>query len=162
MMNTYTLLHLFWLMPLYLAFIVFQQLSVYTGTQKTYENGKTYNAEVIEFDIKQIAAQSNGYVVIRFKPEKGDAIERRLSLSIQMAQQIMDKALIPVRYLKGAYPEIVMIPTLELQKSIAMSNATFASLGLIITALISFFASRYALRVSREGAEKLVIERVDQ
>jgi hypothetical protein len=161
-MNKYLLLHLFWLMPLYLAFIVFQQLSVYNGTQKTYSDGATYNAEVVDFDIKQIAAQSNGYVVIRFTPDNGDPIQRRLSLSVQIAQQVMDQPLIPVRYLKGAYPEIVMIPAYELQRSIAMSNATFAGLGLLITALVAFFASRYAVKLNRKGAEQLLIERVDE
>ncbi len=161
-MNKFILLHLFWLMPLYLAFIVFQQLSVYTGTQKTYEAGTTYNADVVDFDIKQIAAQSNGYVVIRFTPDNAKPIERRLSLSVQIAQQVMDQPLIPIRYLKGAYPEIVMIPAYELQRSIAMSNTTFAGIGLLITALVAFFASRYAVRMSREGRKELVIERVDE
>ncbi len=160
-MNKYALLHLLWIFPLYLTFIVFQQVSVYTGTTKTYSNGETYNAEVIDFDIKQIAAQSNGYVVLKFQPNAGDEIEQRLSLSVQMAQQILNSAVVPIRYLKNGYPEIVMIPTYDLQKSISLSNTAFSGLGLLVTMIVCILISRFANKRMRLGAEEIIIERVD-
>ena len=160
-MNKYGFLHLLWIFPLYLAFIVFQQLSVFTGTSKTYSEGETYNAEVIDFDIKQIAAQSNGYVILKFTPSGENEIERRLSLSVQMAQQILNSAVVPIRYLENGYPEIVMIPTYDLQKSISLSNTAFAGLGLLVTFIVTIFISKFANKRLKEGAEVIIIERVD-
>ena len=74
-------------------------------------------ADVTDFDIKQIAAQSNGYVVITFPLPDGNQTERKLSLSIQMAQRIIDTQVIPIRYLEESWQPIVMIPTYELQKA---------------------------------------------
>lgn len=77
-MNKYRLLYLFWIAPAYLLFLVVQQGLVHKGTIDTYENGTTYMAEVIDFDIKQIAAQSNGYIVLRFEVDD-KILERKLS-----------------------------------------------------------------------------------
>ena len=82
---------------------------MYRGTIDTYNNG-SIAADVLDFDIKQIAAQSNGYVVLNFTTSTGENIEKRLSLSVQMAQQIMDIGVIPIRFQKNTYQEIVMIP----------------------------------------------------
>lgn len=162
MMNKYYFFYLLWLAPLYLLFLFFQQIAVFNGATKTYEEGETYVSEVIDFDIKQIAAQSNGYVVVRFQPKGGDMIERKLSLSIQMAQQILNTTSLPVRYLKGNYPEIVLMPIYELQKGIAYTNSFISALGFIIVLVIAFFASKFAGKRIREGEVELVIERIDQ
>lgn len=59
-MNNYKFLYLFWLLPLYIGALFFQQVSVYYGITDTYENGNSYTAEVVDFEFKQIAAQTNG------------------------------------------------------------------------------------------------------
>lgn len=159
-MNKYRLFYLIWLLPAYLIVIAGQQAMVYSGSIDTYNNGTTYLADVTDFDIKQIAAQSNGYVIIQFEAE-GEMIERRLSLSVQMAQQILESPTIPIRYQPGAFQEIVMIPTFKLQKSTSLFNLCIALLGVAATLTAAFFIQRYANRKLESGDETLVIERVD-
>lgn len=161
-MNNYRLLNFYWIVPAYLLFLVFQQGMVYKGSIDTYENGTTYLAEVTDFDIKQIAAQSNGYVDIRFEVD-GEVIERKLSLSVQMAQELMESSNIPIRYQPGAFQEIVLYPTFEIQKSTSLVNMSVAFLGLVVTVITGFFVNRYIRRkVTDENDEKFDIERVDE
>lgn len=160
-MNNYRLLYFFWIAPAYLLFLVIQQGLVYQGAIDTYENGETYLAEVTDFDIKQIAAQSNGYVDIRFEAE-GETIERKLSLSVQMAQELMESSNIPIRYQPGAFQEIVLYPTFEIQKSTSLVNMSVAFLGLIVTVISGFLVNRYIRRkIADENDEKFEIELVD-
>lgn len=157
----YRFLYLIWLLPAYLAFIIVQQGLVFTGTLDTYENGVSIAADVLEFEVKQIAAQSNGYVVISFVDPDGNQRERKLSLSIQMAQRVIDTQVIPIRYQAGKFQEIVMIPTYELQKSTSLSNMGVAFLGFAALAFFSFLCTRYANKKVLTGDHGLVIERVD-
>ncbi len=160
-MNKYRLLNLYWVVPAYLLFLVFQQGMVYKGAIDTYENGETYLAEVTDFDIKQIAAQSNGYIDIRFEAD-GEVIERRMSLSIQMAQELMESSNIPIRYQPDSFQEIVLYPTYQIQKSTSLVNMSVAFLGLVVTLIAGFLVNRYIRRkVADENDEKFEIEMVD-
>lgn len=153
------LLYFFWILPLYMGFITMQQITVHLGTLQTYEQGVSIAADVTDFDIKQIAAQSNGYVVINFPLPDGTQAERKLSLSIQMAQRIIDTQVIPIRYLEDSWQPIVMIPTYELQKSTSFLNAIIALIGFIITFTAAIFATKYIHRSKRENSD-IQIERV--
>jgi len=153
------LLYFFWILPLYMGFITMQQIMVHLGTLQTYEQGVSIAADVTDFDIKQIAAQSNGYVVINFPLPDGTQAERKLSLSIQMAQRIIDTQVIPIRYLEDSWQPIVMIPTYELQKSTSFLNAIIALIGFIITFTAAIFATKYIRRSKRENSD-IQIERV--
>ena len=157
----YRFLYLVWLLPGYLLFILIQQGMVYKGTIDTYEHGVSIAADVLDFDIKQIAAQSNGYVVITFQDPEGNIHKRKLSLSVQMAQRIIDTQVIPIRYQKDAFLEVVMIPTYELQKSTSLMNMGVAFIGILALGFASFLATRYASRKIRTGDEELIIERID-
>lgn len=157
----YRFLYLLWLFPCYLAFISIQQLNVYRGTIDTYKNGESIAADVMDFDIKQIAAQSNGYVVLNFTNADGDNIQRRLTLSVQMAQKIMDTGVIPIRYQENTYQEIVMIPVYEIQRSTSFMNMIIALIGTTILSVLCVFITRFANKRAEEGATELVIERVD-
>ncbi|MBD3615305.1 MAG: hypothetical protein HUJ22_01940 [Gracilimonas sp.] len=160
-MNKYRFLTLYWVVPAYLLFLIIQQGLVYQGSIDTYENGTTYLAEVTDFDIKQIAAQSNGYVDIKFEVDE-EVIERRLSLSIQMAQELMESSNIPIRYKKGNFQEIVLYPTFQIQKSTSFFNMSVAFIGFTVTVIFGFFVNRYIRRkVADENDEKFEIERVD-
>jgi hypothetical protein len=160
-MNKYRYLYFYWVVPTYLLFLVFQQALVYTGSINTYENGTTYLAEVTDFDIKQIAAQSNGYIDIRFEVD-GETIERRLSLSIQMAQALMESSNIPIRYQKGAIQEIVLYPTFNIQKSTSLFNIAVALIGLGVTLISGLLLNRYIKRkIANADDEKFEIDRVD-
>lgn len=132
------------------------------GILDTYDHGDSYIASVTDFDVKQIAAQTNGYVVLKFTTSEGFIIEEKLALPVQFAQVIMQSELIPIRYLDSSFNPIVIMPVYELQQSVIKVNIGVTSIGTIATLLISFFASRFALRRIRDGEESLEFERVDK
>ncbi|REL38284.1 hypothetical protein DYD21_06665 [Rhodohalobacter sp. SW132] len=160
-MNKYYFLFLIWLLPAYFLFQGGYQLLVYNGLNSTYENGESYVADVIDFDVKQIAAQTNGYVVLRFELQDGERVEERLALPVQMAQVIMESELIPVRYSSNSFNPIVMLPTYELQKSVVSVNMAVSFISLIAVLIVAFFVTRFALRRIRDGEEKIEIEQID-
>ena len=157
----YRLLYLVWLLPAYLLFIIIQQGLVYQGTIDTYENGVSIPANVLDFDIKQIAAQSNGYVILSFTAPDGEIIERKLSLSIQMAQRIIDTSVIPIRYVKGNFQDIVVIPMYDLQKTTSLSNMGVSFMGFLALIFVSVLVTRFASKKVSGNDEELIIERVD-
>ncbi len=157
----YRFLYLVWLLPAYLLFIIVQQALVYQGTIDTYESGESIAANVLDFDIKQIAAQSNGYVVISFTSPDGEPVERKLSLSIQMAQRIIDTSVIPIRYMKGNFQDIVMIPTYDLQKSTSLSNIGVAFMGFLALIFASVMMTRFANKKIANREDEYIIQRID-
>ncbi|WP_234572898.1 hypothetical protein [Rhodohalobacter sp. 614A] len=161
-MNKYYFTFLVWLLPAYFIFQCGYQIYTYVGIVSTYNDGTSYVAKVTDFDVKQIAAQTNGYVVLEFNTSDGETIERQLSLPVQFAQVIMDSEVIPIRYKEDSGKTIVMMPVFELQKKVIRVNIAVTTIGLIATLILSFFASRYALRKLKTGDEKLEIERIDE
>ena len=160
-MNRYQLIHLVWLLPLYfLSMHVYQWLTL-SGVDRTFDQGESYVADVIDFDVTQIAAQTSGYVVLGFQTDDGREIEQQLSLSVQMAQVIMDSERIPIRYLPGSFREIVIVSTYPLQRNVIRVNLGVTAIGMAATLIVALYASRYARRRSREGEQKLHIERTD-
>ncbi|WP_141239920.1 hypothetical protein [Aliifodinibius salipaludis] len=160
-MNKYKYLYLFWLLPAAFLFLTLHQGLVYYGIIDTYENGESYTAEVVEFELKQIAAQTNGYIVLRFTPGDNQEIERKLSLPVEMAGDLQDIRVIPIRYQPGDMQEIVLMPTFETQKSLIWTNALMAGVALLITFIIGLAAHRFANKKINEPEEEFVIERVD-
>lgn len=160
-MNNYKLLYLFWLLPLYLGSLLIQQVSVYYGIIDTYDNGDSYTAEVVEFEFKQIAAQTNGYIVVRFRTESGKEVEQKLSLPVEMAGNLQSARVIPVRYQPGSTQEIVLVPTFDIQKGLVLTNMGMATIGFLITFFIALYAHRHARRKMREGETEYIIERID-
>ncbi|PWN07265.1 hypothetical protein [Rhodohalobacter mucosus] len=160
-MTKYHSIYLIWLLPLYFLFQFGYQVATYQGISNTYSNGDSYLANVVEFDVKQIAAQTNGYVILKFSTDGGKTIEQKLTLPVQMAQAIMESEVIPIRYLEDSFKPIVMLPTYELQKSVIKVNFGVMGIGLIITVILSFFASRYAASKIKYGDREIEIERVD-
>ncbi len=134
---------------------------IFSGIQNTYDSGDSYIAEVTDFDVKQIAAQTNGYVVLKFTTSEGRIVEEKLALPVQFAQVIMQSELIPIRYLEASFNPIVIMPVYELQQSVIKVNIGVTSFGMIATLLISIYASRFAIRRIRDGEDNLEFERVD-
>lgn len=161
-MNRYKFLYLFWLLPAAFLFLIAQQSVVYMGVTDTYENGDSYTAEVAEFELKQIASQTSGYIVLRFETSDGSNIERKLSLPVEMAGQLQRIRVVPIRYQPGAWHEIVLMPTYDTQKNLAWTNILMALVAFIITFFIALAAHRFAKEKLSEKEEKIVIERVDQ
>jgi hypothetical protein len=160
-MDRYKFLYLFWLLPAAFLFLVAHQGIVYYGITDTYENGTSYTSEVVEFELKQIAAQTNGYIVLRFKTQDGDEIQRQLSLPVEMAGGLQDIRVVPIRYQSDALQEIVIMPTYEMHKNLIWTNMLMASVALFITFFIGLMAHRFAQKKLNEKDEELVIERVD-
>ena len=158
MMSKYIYLYFIWLLPLYFVFQAGYQMFVYSGLNQTYDMGTSHVAEVIDFDVKQIAAQTNGYVVIRFTDNDGGRIEEKLSLPVQMAQVLTDSEVIPVRYLSNSPKPIVLIPVFSLQKEIILMNIAVSSISFLIVVTIAIFVTRFANKMRREGEEKLEVE----
>ena len=154
-------LHLAWLLPLFFLLHGGYQQAIYSGLSDTYESGNSYVSEVIDFDVKQIAAQTNGYVVLRFETPDG-VMEEKLSLPVQMAQVIMDSEKIAIRYKAASFRPIVMIPVYELQRKVVRVNLAVVSIGFVVTLLIAWRASVFAVRRRRTGEQGLKIERIDQ
>lgn len=161
MMNKYYFLLLVWLLPAYFLFQGSYQVLIYNGLGQTYVNGESYVANVLEFDVKQIAAQTNGYVVLHFEKHNGEQIQKRLALPVQMAQVIMDSELIPVRYNEDSFSPLVMMPTYELQRSVVAVNMAVSALGLLAALIAAGFTTRFVLQKVRDGEEKIEIQRMD-
>lgn len=138
-----------------------QQGSVYYGITDTYENGTSYTAEVLEFEFKQIAAQTNGYIELRFETSEGNEIQRRLSLPVEMAGELQDIRVVPIRYQPGSWQEIVLLPAIDTHKSLVWSNALMAAVAFLITLIIAAGAHRFANSRLSEKEDELVFERVD-
>lgn|SRR6056297_176544 len=160
-MNKYYFIFLIWLLPAYFLFQGGYQVLTYYGIEQTYEDGESYVAEVLEFDVKQIAAQTNGYVIIRFTTTSGETVTEQLALPVQMAQVIMESEQIPIRYLADSFKPIVMLTVYDLQKSVVLVNMAVSSIGFLVTLLVAVYASRYAVKRLRDGDETLEIERLD-
>lgn len=160
-MNKYTFLYLFWLLPAAFLFLILHQTAVYYGVTDTYENGTSYTAEVVEFEFKQIAAQTNGYIVVRFDTKKGQEIQQQLSLPVEMAGALQEIRVVPIRYQPRAMQEIVLMPTIEIQKNLIWTNALMAGAAFVITFFIALYVHRFANKKRKESDEEFVIERVD-
>jgi len=160
-MNKYSFFYLFWLLPAYLLFLTIHQVWVYTGLTDTYQHGSSYTAEVTEFEIKQIASQTNGYVILRFNTDSGDTVQQKLTLPIELASMISDLKVIPVRYRSGAFENLVLMPTYPEHRRMVLSNAVMSGIGLLIALFIAIVAHRFASKKISEEDRELVIERVE-
>jgi len=139
------LLHLTWLIPIMLIILLVQQLSVLTGIQTTFDQGEELTAVITDFRIKQIAAQTNGYVDLSFESSSGERVEQRLSLHVQHASRLIGMNEVEIRYRPGARYDIVITETFEYHKNTVLINLAVISFSLIILIGLSIFASRYAL-----------------
>ena len=111
--------------------------------------------------MKQIAAQSNGFVIFKFTTPEDDVITKKMTLTIQMAQQIMKVSEIPIRYRKGGYPEIVLEPTYDIQYATSLYNMWVAIAALISTIIAALMIQRFSNAKSKTGTEVLHLERID-
>jgi len=159
--SKYHFIYLVWLLPIYFTGMSLYQIMVYQGINETFDTGESYMAEVIEFDIKQIAAQTNGYAVLRFTTMQNDVVERQLTFPVQIAQTFTDSELIPIRYKPGSFQEIIILPTVPVQKNIILFNLGISAFGFLVTLAISVWATRHANWKIRDRGEEMVIERVD-
>lgn len=155
-------LHAIWGLPLYFTWMLGYQWQVLQGLQKTYQDGESIIATVTDFDIKQIAAQTNGYVDLMFTPSSGEQVEQRLTLSVQMAASVMESEVVPIRYLKESFEPIVMTVTYPLHRRVVLTNMAMIGLGWLGVVILSAFVSRFAIRTSRRGKTKVELEFISE
>ncbi len=160
MNKLFYLWYLVWLLPLYLIVMAAHMGAVYHGLGKTYDDGESYIADVIHFEIKQIAAQTNGSITVHFTMNNGSAITRKLSQPIQNAAQLQASELMPVRYLESSYQPIVLVPIYEFHRKMVLVNLAVLAVSIIITFFIALTAHRFVRRMRKSSSEpeqKIVI-----
>ena len=140
------LAYLLWLLPLYFVVMIGHQLWILNGMNQTYNEGESLIAVIEEVDIKQIAAQTNGYVDLRFTPASGEVVRERLTLSVQLAADVLESEVVAIRYNPGSAKSIVMTTTYDLHKRVIYSNLAMMVLSLLAVVVIAvggtFFARR--------------------
>lgn len=146
-MRTLTRLwYLVWLLPLYLLGMAIHMGAIYHGLGMTYNEGESYLADVIHFEIKQIAAQTNGSITVQFTTGDGKEINRKLSQPIQNAAQLQASEIMPVRYHPDSYQPIVLVPIYEFHRKMVLVNMAVLVVAIFITVFIAGVAHRYAGR----------------
>jgi len=140
------LAYLLWLLPIYFVVMMGHQLWILNGMNQTYDHGESLIATIEEVDIKQIAAQTNGYVDLRFTPSSGNIIRERLTLSVQLAADVLESEVVAIRYLPSSSKSIVMTTTYDLHKRVIYSNLAMMGLSLLAVLVVAvggtFFARR--------------------
>lgn len=134
---------LLWLIPAYLIFLTLHQYSIYSINSDIVEKGTAIEATVTDFRIKHIASQTNGYIVLGFTiPDTEEIIRKKLSLSVQIAAQLIGKNLIPIRYLPNRGEEVIMMPTYELQQEVVLINMLITISSALVLGFVSFVVSK--------------------
>lgn len=151
-------LHLTWLLPAYFLVMIGYQWQVLKGIDQTYESGENILATITDFDIKQIAAQTNGYVDLAFTPASGQPVQERLTLTVQMAASLVESEVLAIRYLANSFEPIVMTAAYTLHRKVVLSNIAMMAMGLAVTLGVAIAASLSALRSRRSPRETLVFE----
>lgn len=159
-MNFSKLLYATWLLPLALFLLTGHQVWTFYNIIQTYTNGDSYTANVEEFDIKQIAAQTNGYVILNFETSNGRTVTRKLSLPVQLAAQFMESDVIPIRYNADSSVPVVMIKTYDTHKRVALINASIAFLFALACFGVALIAHKKANK-SLDKKSEFTIERTD-
>lgn len=149
-MKAIYLTHLVWLIPAALLGLLIQQASVYYGITKTYEQGEVHTANITDFRIKQIAAQTNGYVDLQFIDSDGNNVQERLSLHAQHASRLIGSNSVDIRYRPGTTYDIVMINTFEYHRKTVLINIAVIVFSILVMISISIFGSRYAIRKQKK------------
>lgn len=146
--------YLIWLLPAYLLFQSVYQVIVYRGLTKTYKEGTSYIANVDQFMIRNLQAQSYGSITLSFNDKEGEHIQRTMTLPVKLAQEVKDYEKIPVRYLKDSSEPIVMIPPYHFYRDmvrifIAIAFLAFIlGLGVAITVERHYWKRRHGLAIS--------------
>ena len=159
-MNKYKFLYLIWLLPAFVLFLCVHQAYVFYSVVDTYDTGESYVAEVVDYEMKQIVTQNNGYIVLKFETDDGTH-QQKLSLPVEMASVVSESRVVPIRFKKGAFVNIVMTPAYEMQKDLVLTNLAMGAIGFLIALFIAVLVHRYTTKKLRDGEQKMVIERVD-
>lgn len=135
--------YLIWLLPAYLLFQGIYQVIVYNGMLKTYKDGQSYMAKVDYFRINNLQAQTNGVITLSFTTKDGHYVHQRMTLAVQLAEEVSNYNEIPVRYLRNSSMPIIMIPPYSFDKNMVKINIAICALSFLITMGIAYYVERY-------------------
>lgn len=135
-----------WLLPLYIGYQLYYQMNVMYSLHHTYTNGEIVAATVEDFRIKQIAAQTNGFIVLDFTAADGTHVNQKLSLPVQMAAPLMSYGMLDVRYLASSSQDIVITATYDAHRNMVSVNIAILIISLTIVTLIAIWATKLANR----------------
>jgi len=150
---------IYWLLPAYLLFQTVYQIQVLRGLEKTYEQGESYIADVVDFRLKNMQAQSNGIIELKFDIAGGETVQKRMTLPVQLAAQTRQYGKMPVRYLADSPQPIVMIPTYDFHHNMVRINVAILVSSFLGTLIMGFFVFRWSRKIGTEA--ELKFERVD-
>lgn len=151
--------YIYWLLPAYLLFQTVYQVQVLRGLEMTYGKGESYVADVVDFRLKNMQAQSNGIIELKFDINSGETVQKRMTLPVQIAAITRQYGKIPVRYLADSPQPIVMIPTYDFHHNMVRINVAILASSLLATLIMGYFVLRWSRRI-RDEAE-LIFERID-
>lgn len=151
--------YIYWLLPAYLLFQTVYQVQVLRGLEMTYDGGESYVADVVDFRLKNMQAQSNGVIELKFDIQTGETVQKRMTLPVQIAAITRQYGKIPVRYLADSPQPIVMIPTYDFHHNMVRINVAILASSLLATLIMGYFVRRWSRRI-RDEAE-LIFERID-
>lgn len=146
------ILLLIWIIPAYLLFLSYYEVSTYIGLHYTYNNGESYIAQVDEFMIKNMQAQSSGRIEISFTDSEGQVHHRKLSLPIQLAAQLQTYTMIPIRYLETSSMDVVFMPTFDFHTGMVLMNCAICLISVIFTTWASWRITKFATKLSKTEA----------
>lgn len=141
--------YLIWFLPAYLLFQGIYQVIVYNGMIKTYAEGTSYMANVDYFRINDMQAQTNGVIILSFTTKDGQHIRQKMTLAVQLAEEVRDYNKIPVRYLKDSSMPIIMIPPYSFDKNMVKINIAICVVSFLITLGIAVYVEKYFGRKKR-------------
>jgi len=142
------LLLLYWLIPIYLLFLSSYELLTYIGIQSTNKDGVSLISRVDYLKIKNMQAQSNGVIDISFTDNKGVHHTKRMTLPVQLAAQLQDLAMIPIRYKENSFMPIVFMPTYEFHYKMVLMNLAITFFSFLVVLWGGFRINRYVFNLS--------------
>lgn len=135
---------LLWLIPIYLIGLGIHQFLTLNQLDQIHSKGQALQASIYDFDIKHIASQTNGYVILSFMTPDGEQHRRKLALTVQIAAKFINEAVVPIRFLPGVGSEVVMEPTYSLQRQIVLVNlAILFSSALVLTFIVGMVSKKF-------------------
>lgn len=137
---------LYWILPAYLLFQSVYQIGVLQGLENTYANGESYISDVVDFRLKNMQAQSNGIIELRFETQDGEIVQKRMTLPVQIAAITRQYGKIPVRYLAESRQPIVMIPTYNFHHNMVRINVAILVSSFLATVGFGYFVIRWVRR----------------
>lgn len=140
-----SVLRLFWLIPVVLAYLAANQAKVAWDLNKTWQDGESARAHLVAYERSNRADVTYGYVSLVATLADGTRIEEeKLSLPHSLLPRLEGIDSVEVRVRPGAAQEVVIASIMPAHLWIALSNA-----GMSLAGVLLFFGVAYAVARTR-------------